>query len=493
MVSVLVLMSLTFTGEYVSNDMNQIPVQDVTPKSKKKSQEYDLYAKREHIYVKNYKGIFKTLRQASSFIMLLMFFGFSWITWDGRQAVLFDLPNRQFHVFGSTFWPQDFMLLSWLLIILAFALFFFTVFAGRLWCGYACPQFVWTWIYIWIENFTEGDRNKRMKLDKSKGWSKEKLLRKSAKHFLWVAFSIISAIAFVGYFTPIRELIPSIFSFELGPWEMWWLGFLAVATYGNAGWLREQVCIYMCPYARFQSVMFDQDTLIISYDEKRGESRGKRKKGSDYKAEGLGDCIDCYNCVYVCPVGIDIRDGLQYECVACGACVDACDDIMERVGYEKGLVRYTTEHQLEGNKTHIMRPKLIGYFVVLCAMCVVFAYTVYSRIPLEVDILRDRGQLYSEVTSGVIENVYTLKLANKEQVDHSYTISVTGLEGLEYIGKSEVTIKAGELIDLPIRLNIKKKYLSKANNNITFKVMATDNSDILIEEENRFIGPAPKR
>lgn len=474
--------------------MDQIPVQNITPKKKKNSEEnFDLYAKREHIYVKNYSGIFKKLRQASSFIMLVMFFGFSWITWDGRQAVLFDLPNRQFHVFNMTFWPQDFMLLSWLLIILAFALFFFTVFAGRLWCGYACPQFVWTWIYIWIESFTEGDRNKRMRMDKTTGMSKEKLLRKSAKHFLWVVFSAASAIAFVGYFTPIRDLLAAVGTFELGPWEMWWIGFITVATYGNAGWLREQVCIYMCPYARFQSVMFDQDTLIISYDEKRGESRGKRKKNSDYKAAGLGDCIDCNACVHVCPVGIDIRDGLQYECVACGACVDACDDMMERVGYEKGLVRYTTEHQLDGRETHIMRPRLIGYFAVMCAMFIAFGYTLYSRIPLEVDILRDRGQLYIETSNGSIENIYTLKLANKEQVDHQFSIKASGLDGMVYKGKEIVTIKSGELLELPIRISIKTKYLSSANNTILFEVEALDNPSISIKEENRFIGPAPKR
>lgn len=474
--------------------MSQIPVKDVTPKSKKgQNESYDLYAKREHIYVKNYKGLFKKFRQISSFLMLLMFFGFSWITWDGRQAVLFDLPNRQFHVFGMTFWPQDFMLLSWLLIILAFALFFFTVFAGRLWCGYACPQFVWTWIYIWIENFAEGDRNKRMRLDKQKGWTTEKLRKRGLKHLLWILFSVASAIAFVGYFTPIKELLNNIVTWELGPWEAWWLAFIAVATYGNAGWLREQVCIYMCPYARFQSVMFDQDTLIISYDEKRGESRGKRSKKIDYKAAGLGDCIDCNACVHVCPVGIDIRDGLQYECVACGACVDACDDIMARVGYPKGLVRYTTEHQLEGNKTHLLRPRLIGYFAVLCAMFIAFGYTLYSRIPLEVDILRDRGQLFVETSAGKIENVYTLKLANKEQIDHQYRITILGLDGVHYIGEQIVTVKSGELLDLPVRLNIEPKYLDKANNTILFKVEALDNPSILVEEENRFIGPAPKR
>ncbi|WP_027853613.1 cytochrome c oxidase accessory protein CcoG [Marinobacterium litorale] len=473
--------------------MNQIPVKDVTPKKGNGDKEtFDLYAKREHIYVKYYKGFFKNFRIISGAIMLLMFYGFPWLQWDGRQAVLFDLPERQFHVFGMTFWPQDFMLLSWLLIILAFTLFFVTVFAGRLWCGYACPQFVWTWLFIWAERVTEGDRNKRIRLDKST-MSKDKAVRKGAKHLLWLLIAAASAIAFVGYFSPIRELVPNLFSFELGPWEMWWLAFFTVATYGNAGWLREQVCIYMCPYARFQSVMFDQDTLIISYDEKRGEKRGSRKKGADYKAQGLGDCIDCGNCVHVCPVGIDIRDGLQYECVACGACVDACDDIMDRMGYPRGLVRYTTEHQLEGKKTHLLRPRLIGYFVALIAMFSAFAYTLYSRVPLEVDIIRDRGQLYTTTPSGLIENVYTLKIANKEQNDHTYRISVSGIDGMTLVSEPVVDIAAGELLDYPIRLHVPPSDLEKPNYDIQFTVEAVDATSIRVTEENRFIGPAPSR
>lgn len=471
--------------------MNQIPVKDVTPPKKGEKETFDLYAKREHIYVKFYKGFFKNFRIISGTIMLLMFYGFSWIQWDGHQAVLFDLPNRQFHVFGMTFWPQDFMLLSWLLIILAFTLFFVTVFAGRLWCGYACPQFVWTWLFIWAERIAEGDRNQRMKLDKA-DWDATKIRKKFIKHTLWLVIAITSAIAFVGYFSPIRELVGDVASFSLGPWETWWIGFISVATYANAGWLREQVCIYMCPYARFQSVMFDQDTLVISYDEKRGESRGSRKKSSDYKAEGLGDCIDCGNCVHVCPVGIDIRDGLQYECVACGACVDACDDIMDRMGYERGLVRYTTEHQLNGNTTHILRPRLIGYFIVLIAMFAAFSYTIWNRIPLEVDILRDRGQLYNETASGMIENVYKLKLANKEQSDHTYKISVTGIDGMKLMTEPVVKISAGELLDYPISIHVDPASLTKPTYDIEITVEAVDNPSISITEDNRFIGPAPR-
>ncbi|KDE38545.1 MAG: cytochrome c oxidase accessory protein CcoG [Nitrincola lacisaponensis] len=472
--------------------MNQIPVKDVTPGKDNQTQSYDLYAKREHIYVKYYKGFFKNLRTGAGFVMLAMFFTFSWIQYDGRQAILFDLPNRQFHIFNVTFWPQDFMLLSWLLIILAFILFFVTVFAGRLWCGYACPQFVWTWFFIWAERITEGDRNKRMRLDKEP-MSREKLLRKTAKHTLWAVIAILSAIAFVGYFTPIRELVPNILQLNLGPWELWWLGFLSVATYGNAGWLREQVCIYMCPYARFQSVMFDQDTLVISYDEARGEKRGKRKKDSDFRAEGLGDCIDCHACVNVCPVGIDIRDGLQYECVACGACIDACDEIMDKMSYPRGLVRYTTEHSLNGKPTKLLRPRLIGYFAAVIIMCGAFIYVLSNRVPIEFEAIRDRGALFNEVSGNLIQNVYTLKIANKEQVERVYRISVEGLEGLRLINEPEVRISAGELLDYPIRLQIDRNNLSQANSAITFTVETVDEPKVSATTESRFMGPTPGR
>lgn len=464
--------------------MSRIPVKDVT----REVEIVSLYAEREHIYVKFYKGLFKNLRIISSALMLIAFYGGSWLQYDGRQAIHFDLPGRQFHVFGQTFWPQDFMLLSWLLIILAFTLFFVTVFAGRLWCGYACPQFVWTWFFIWAERITEGDRNERMKRDKQP-MSVNTFARKSAKHFIWVAIAIATSVAFMGYFTPIRELIPNILVLELGPWESWWLAFFAVATYGNAGWLREQVCIYMCPYARFQSVMFDQDTLIISYDEKRGEKRGSRKRDADYKAEGLGDCIDCGHCVHVCPVGIDIRDGLQYECVACGACVDACDDIMERMGYEKGLVRYTTEHELEGKKTHLIRPRLIGYLIALLTMVTAFGYVLATRTPLEVDTIRGRGELYTTASNGDIRNSYSVKIANKSQQDMTFRITVEGLEYFRLVGATEVRVEAGELLDHTLFIEVDPRALERPNYEIEFEVTAIDNDDISATSESRFIGP----
>jgi len=469
--------------------MKQIPVNDITPQKKTEVETYDLYAKREHIYVKFYKGIFKNFRIVSGTLMLILFYGSSWLQWNGRQAILFDLPNRQFHVFNATFWPQDFMLLSGLLIILAFVLFVVTVFAGRLWCGYACPQFVWTWLFIWAERITEGDRNQRIKQDK-KPMTKPLFLRKSAKHFIWFFLAVTTALAFVGYFTPIRELTPSFLNFELGPWEFWWIGFIAVATYGNAGWLREQVCIYMCPYARFQSVMFDSDTLIISYDEKRGENRGKRSRKTDHKAAGLGDCIDCHHCVNVCPTGIDIRDGLQVECVACGACVDACDDIMTRVGYEKGLIKYTTENQLNGGNTKIVRPKLIAYFVIVLGMMAYFAYIIFDRVPIEVDVHRDRGQLFTQVSEQIIENSYSLKIANKSNHDHKYTITITGIIGIELISRASIFVEAGKLIDYPIQVRANTDEISKRNTDIIIQVKSDSNAEIHSEIESRFIAPA---
>jgi cytochrome c oxidase accessory protein FixG len=405
-----------------------------------------------------------------------------------RQAVWWNLPERKFYIFGSTYWPQDFVLLSALLIIAAFGLFFITVFAGRVWCGYTCPQSVFTWVFMWAEKVTEGDRNQRMKLDKAPMTS-QKFLRKLAKHGIWVGVSLVTAITFVGYFTPIRQLIPELFTLQAGGWALFWVGFFTLATYGNAGYLREQVCIYMCPYARFQSVMFDQDTLIVSYDPRRGESRGPRKRDADYKADGLGDCIDCKMCVHVCPTGIDIRDGLQVECIGCAACIDACDSIMDKMNYPKGLISYTTEHNLSGQKTQLVRPRLIGYAIALLAMFGVFAWAIADRSLVELDVLKDRV-LYRENEEGRIENVYTLKIMNKAQHEVTYLITADGLDGLVYEGQRELKAIAGEVLSLPVELSIDPEKLPSSTNEITFHLNAVDDPSIKTDAASRFIGPS---
>lgn len=465
----------------------QIPVHDVTPPAKVNASS-DLYAAREKIYTRSFTGLFRNLRLVGGALLFVLYFGTVWLNWNGRQAVWWDLPERKFYIFGATFWPQDFILLSALLIICAFGLFFITVFAGRVWCGYTCPQSVFTWVFMWAEKVTEGDRNQRMKLDKAP-MSANKFFRKLGKHAIWLAVSLAIGITFVGYFTPIRELVPDLLTLQVGGWALFWVGFFTLATYGNAGYLREQVCIYMCPYARFQSVMFDKDTLIVSYDPRRGERRGPRKKDADYKAMGLGDCIDCTMCVQVCPTGIDIRDGLQVECIGCAACIDACDTIMDKMNYPRGLISYTTEHNLSGQKTRLARPRLIGYAVALIAMMGVFVFAVTDRSLVKLDVLKDRV-LYRENEQGRIENVYTLKVMNKAQSHQTFIIEASGLEGLKYEGRNEIRAEAGELVTVPVELSVAPEQLPSSTNDIVFHIRSADDPAIEDESESRFIGPS---
>ena len=324
-------------------DAGESAVHEVDPAKAKNSEEtirvLDLYQTREKIQTRKLPGFFRNLRRWTWFPMLGAFFLIPWFNLDGRQLVWFDLPSRKFYVFNITFWPQDFMLLAWALIICAFALFTVTVLVGRVWCGFSCPQTVWTMLFMSLEDKFEGDRNQRIKLDKAP-WTFNKVRRRGGKWLSWVALAFLTGVTFVGYFNPIRELIPSLFTFSAHPAAAFWTLLFSVMTFMNAGFLREQVCMYMCPYARFQSVMFDHDTLVVSYDEARGEPRGARKKGQDHHAEGKGDCVDCSLCVQVCPTGIDIRHGLQYECIDCGLCIDACNTVMDKMGYERGLIFY---------------------------------------------------------------------------------------------------------------------------------------------------------
>jgi cytochrome c oxidase accessory protein FixG len=453
------------------------------------SVEAEIYAKREKIYPREVHGIFRRLRTLGVLVLLGLFYGIAWLPWDGHQAVLFDLPARKFYIFGLTFWPQDFFYFAWLLVIAALSLFFFTALAGRLWCGYACPQTVWTDVFLWIERKVEGSRNQQMKLDKG-GMTAEKFRLKATKHFIWIVFSLYTGFTFVGYFTPIRELSGAMVNFSLGPWETFWVFFYGFATYGNAGWMREQVCIYMCPYARFQSAMFDKDTLIISYDEGRGEPRGSRKRGTDLSQAGLGDCIDCTLCVQVCPTGIDIREGLQYQCIGCAACVDVCDQVMDKMGYPRGLVRYTTENAMQGVSTHVVRPRTIMYTILLGLLSIGLVYAITQRTPLELDIIRDRNSLYRETADGLVENVYTLKIINMDKQDHRYRLTVSGVEGLQLVMKDPVvTVAAGEVLGLPVSVRVDPVVLDRAASEIKFSLVAESDPDLSRTEKARFLGP----
>lgn len=475
----------------------RIPAEDLTAKvenlKQAKPQTVELYASRKKIYVKEITGFFQRIRTISLWALMGLYFLCAWIHINGSPLIHFDLPARKFHLFGTTFWPQDFVLLAWLLIICAFGLFFVTTMFGRVWCGYTCPQTAWTFIFMWLEERIEGSRNQRIKLDKSEN-STAKLTKKVLKHASWLVVSFATGLTFVGYFYPMRELVPDFFSFNIADgWAYFWIAFFTVATYVNAGWMREQVCLYMCPYARFQSAMFDKDTMVVSYNPHRGEPRGSRKRGSDPKADNLGDCVDCNMCVQVCPTGIDIRDGLQYECIGCALCIDACDQVMEKMTYPKGLISYTTENALEGKTTHLVRFKSVGYLVALTVMIFAVVYSVGTRIPLELDVLRDRGSLYQFTSMGMVENTYMLKIANMAEHSRTFVVSVSGIEGITISTPTEIVIKTGDVASLPTSVEVSPDVIEKTNSEINFRVYAKDDESVYSDSENRFLGPPPIR
>src|SRR5210317_2052522 len=410
-----------------------------------------LYRKDPKVYPRDVTGTFANLRKLAVIVLLGLYYFLPWFNLGGNQAVLFDLPARKFYILGLTFWPHDFIFLTLMLIIAGLSLFFVTAVAGRLWCGYACPQTVWTEVFLWMERWVEGDRNKRIKLDASP-WNANKILRKATKQFLWIGFALWTGFTFVGFFTPIRELGLSLISFQLGPWETFWFLFYSFATYGNAGILREQVCKYMCPYARFQSAMFDKDTLVIAYDEARGEPRGGRGKNVNPAEKGLGDCIGCTLCVQVCPTGIDIREGLQIECIACAACIDVCDQVMDKMDYKKGLIKYTTEHKLSGKDTRVFRPRIIVYLILLLSLIAGVALSVNNRVLLRADLLRDRNALYRELPGNLIENVYTLKLINMDLKAHHYRIEVLNNDDISIFISPEPRLEPEEVGNFVLRM-----------------------------------------
>ncbi len=453
--------------------------------------EAELYARRQKIHPRAVSGPLARWRVAMVLLTLGVYYGLAWINWGaGRQAFLVDLPGRKFHLFAWTFWPQDLFYLTALLIISALTLFLFTAVAGRLWCGYTCPQTVWTEVFLWIERRIEGDRLQQIRLD-GLPWSREKLAKRGSKHAVWVLFALWTGFTFVGYFTPIRELALAVLRVAPGPWETFWILFYALATYGNAGFLREQVCIYMCPYARFQSAMFDRDTLIISYDPSRGEPRGPRRRTDDPATKGLGDCIDCTLCVQVCPTGIDIRHGLQSECIACGACVDVCNQVMDKMSYPRGLVRYTTQNALEhGRPIRLLRPRVLVYSAILAAVTVALVIAVLVRVPLELDVIRDRNALFRETPDGLVENVYTLRILNMDDRAHRYRLGASGIPGLAFgTGQREIEARPGEATEVPVTLRAAPDALPARSVVVRFRVEAADEPRYAAEEEARFLGP----
>ena len=449
--------------------------------------EHHLYLQHEKIYPREVHGKFAFFRLSGVVGLLTIYFLTPWIQWNGRQAVLFDLPQRKFLIFDLIVWPQDLYLLAALLVIAGVSLFLFTALAGRLWCGYSCPQTVWTEVFLWIERRVEGTWSAQIRLDKS-AISIDKAIRKVLKHSAWIAVSVATAVTFVGYFKPIDELWKELIELSLHPWPLIWVMFFTVATYVNAGWMREQICLYMCPYARFQSAMFDPDTLIISYDSERGEPRGGRKRNIDHKAAGMGDCINCTMCVQVCPTGIDIRDGLQYECIGCAACVDACDQVMTKMNYPKGLIRYTTENLLKKMPSQIVRTRSVTFSVILILLIAGVSYSILNRNLVEMDVMRDRNVLYRDVGNSVIENIYTVRILNKDQQDHRFDFEVKGLENAEMlIDAQQAFVPSGGVSDVVLTLRAQVAF--HGSREVIFRISALDDSMIFSDAVAKFIAP----
>ena len=455
--------------------------------------EVSLYEARKKIQTRSVTGTFANWRWAFVWITQVVFYGLPWFNWNGRQAVLFDLLSRRFYLGGLVLYPQDFIYLTGLLVMSALALFLFTAIAGRLWCGYACPQTVYTEIFMWFEKKFEGDRAARIRLDDA-ALNGHKFLRRGGKHLAWVLFALWTGFTFVGYFTPIRAQMAEFVGGTMGAWQTFWIFFYAFATYGNAGFMREQVCKYMCPYARFQSAMFDKDTLIVTYDTARGEPRGSRGKKVDYKEKGLGACVDCTLCVQVCPTGIDIRKGLQYECIGCGACADVCDEVMDKFGYERGLVKYSTQNAMNGgwDKAQIirraLRPRVLIYSSILVAIAIAVMVSLYLRVPMKVDVIRDRGAMARMVEKGRIENVYRLQIMNATEDKQEVQIAVEGLEGVTLNSDPSVEVLPTEVRTLAVRVQIPPGAQS-GSYPIVFKLQSQNDASIHLDEKTTFLVP----
>ncbi len=442
------------------------------------------YKSESPVYVRKQKGRYQKIRKLTGFVFVMIFVLLPWINYQGNQAVLLDIGKQQFHIFSQTFFPQDFTILAGLLIVSCYLLFFVTTWLGRIWCGYVCPQTVWTFSFIWVEEWLEGSRNQRIKRDKQPK-TLDTIARKSAKHLVWGLMAFLTATTFMSYFLPTRELYIDLVQLNWTGLTTFWVMFFAICTYSNAGWLREKMCIYMCPYSRFQSAMFDKNTLLVAYDKLRGENRGRRKRKEDPKELGLGDCVDCNLCVEVCPVGIDIRNGLQYECINCGACADACDQTMTQFNYAKGLISYTSENALLGKKAKLLRSKIVGYGVLSILAMVFMAYTIQVRVPIEFSVLRDRGTLFQVDFHDNVTNSYLLKITNKSQLNRHFNVSVLN-NNVSLSAESNILIKAGEIASVPVHLTMTPEEIKERVSEVSLQVSVSDMPEVKAITETKF-------
>ncbi len=452
-----------------------------------------LYATRQTIYAKRARGTYRSIKWLVMIVTLAIYYALPWIRWERGthlpdQAVLLDFPNGRFFFFFLEIWPQEFYFVTGLLILAALVLFLVTAVAGRVWCGYTCPQTVWTDMMIAVERFWQGDRNARMRLDKQ-AWGLEKIWKKVATHLTWIAISLATGGAFVFYFRDAPTLALELANNTAPAIAYIFLGIFAGTTYLLGGLAREQVCIYMCPWPRIQGALFDRDSLLVSYKDYRGETRGPHKKGASW--DDRGDCIDCKACVAVCPMGIDIRDGPQLECIQCALCIDACNDIMPRIGRPTGLIDYDTVAKAEAAQAgttaplNIVRPRTLLYTGLIVLVSGIMLWALLGRTVLELNVLPDRNPLFVVLSDGSIRNGYTVKILNKRYQVRRFQLSLDGLAGarMKVVGYGDTQKPIIDVI--PDDLRALKVYLTLAPGKITsppaavtdFRFIVTDLDD----------------
>ncbi|MCW2235657.1 cytochrome c oxidase accessory protein CcoG [Azospirillum canadense] len=481
------------------------------PKAQRRASR-SMYQKHSKVYPKAVSGTFRRLKWTALAVLLAIYYVLPWIRWDRGpnapdQAVLLDLANRRFYLFVVELWPQQIYYLTGALILAALGLFLATSLAGRVWCGYACPQTVWTDLYVWVERLVEGDRGERIRLDQGP-WTARKLGRKALKNLIWLLIAAATGGAWIFYFTDAPTLLGELARFEASSTAVGFIALFTGTTYLLAGFAREQVCTYMCPWPRFQSAMIDEDSLIVTYQDWRGEGRSLMRKSQSWeerKAEGLGDCIDCFNCVQVCPAGIDIRDGLQMQCIGCGLCVDACDEIMTKVGRPTGLIKFDTQtNQValattgQPAPTHLIRPRTILYSMMMLVIAGAIAIGLVLKPGLDISVLRDRAPLFVTLADGTVRNAYTFKISNMTRDPRDYTLAVAGLTGARIAVAGEeqedqetqqrLTAAPDMVATYRIFVTAPRSSLQGASQPLTFRLTSANGETATYESV--FMGPA---
>ena len=467
------------------------------------STQSDLYQKHVKIMPKRVKGTFRRLKWIALFLMLGVYYFIPFLRWDRGphapdQAVLIDFAHSRFYFFFIEIWPQEVYYITGLLILAALAMFLVTALFGRVWCGYACPQTVWTDLFVAVERFFEGDRNARIKLEKSKWTENNKILKRLGKHITWILIAMATGGAWILYFHDAPTIARDLLTGHAPMTSYVFLGIMTFVTYALAGFMREQVCIYMCPWPRIQAAMIDEEALNVTYRHDRGEPRGPHKKGATW--EGRGDCIDCLQCIAVCPTGIDIRNGLQLECIGCALCIDACNGIMEKIGRPKGLIAYDTdtniERRLKGEKTrfHLIRPRTIIYSIMVSLIAGVMLYGLMNRSVLDLNVQRDRVPNFVRLSDGSVRNGYTLKILNKTSDERRIKLETDGLASphIRVIGLPDtegtytLVVPADRTLDYKLYLSLKDVSALKNSEAFTFRLTDMDNGNTT-ETQSMFI------